>query len=98
MRYLKRNALGLLFTILIFVIIIAGLRTMNASTAKNGQATLEKAMRRGIMECYVMEGHYPKSLNDLKKHYHVSYNEKDYQVTYHYKNSYTLPTFTITTK
>lgn len=76
MRFLKRNALGLLFTILIFVIIMAGLRTMNASTTRNGKATLEKAMERGIMECYVMEGHYPKSVSYLKKHYHVSYNEK----------------------
>lgn len=40
------------------------------------------AVRRAALTCYAVEGAYPDSLDYLKEHYHLCYDEDNFFVTY----------------
>lgn len=94
-KIISRNALSLIISVLIFCLILIGLLNMNRSTQKNAQSSLENAMRRGIMECYAMEGAYPENLSYLEKNYYITYDHQAYKVIYHYNGDQHLPTFKV---
>lgn len=91
----SRNVISLILSVLIFCIVLIGLFNMNRSTQKNAQTSLEKAMQRSIMECYTMEGSYPKKLSYLEKNYYLAYDHQTYKVIYHYNGDQQLPSFKV---
>lgn len=95
MREHKRNAVSLIILIVVFILITGGLIRMNRSTQKNSRISLENAVQRGVLECYAMEGAYPRSLSYLEKNYHIAYDHKSYKVIYHYKGEQHLPSYQI---
>ena len=50
---------------------------------------------RGIIHCYSMEGAYPESLQYLKDHYGLTYDEDRFFVDYQVLGSNLLPDVTI---
>ncbi len=71
---------------------------MNASTKANQKTSLEKALKRGIVECYALEGAYPESLDYLVKNYHVIYDHSAFDVKYEVIASNIMPTITVIEK
>lgn len=75
------------YTLLSFLILLTfsffGFRAISQSTQHQQKESLEKALRRGILECYAQEGRYPESLDYLVEHYHIIYNEEYFDI--HYK-------------
>ena len=57
--------------------------------------TLEQAVSRGIVHCYAMEGAYPESLQYLKDHYGLIYDEDRFFVDYQVLGSNLIPDVTI---
>lgn len=56
-------------------------RTEQAAGAARTEQ-LEQAVRRDAVHCYTVEGRYPDSLDYLKEHYGLSYDESVYRVDY----------------
>ncbi len=50
---------------------------------------------RGITYCYAAEGSYPASLNDLKEHYGLFYDEEKYRIDYQPLGANIMPDVTI---
>lgn len=46
------------------------------------QESLETALSRSIAQCYAVEGMYPPSLNYLKEHYGLTYDESKFLIDY----------------
>ena len=82
----KSHLLKPLFLVLCFVVLmglfITGLQRFNESTVVRQKESLEKAIVRDIAECYALEGVYPPSLNYMKAHYGLTYDETMFFVDY----------------
>ncbi len=56
---------------------------------------LERAVNRGIVHCYTIEGAYPENLQYLKDNYGLTYDEDRFFVDYQVLGSNILPNVTI---
>lgn len=55
---------------------------MTNATAQKEQESLKNAVVQSAVHCYSVEGAYPDSLDYLKKHYGITWDESKYKVTY----------------
>ena len=78
--------------LLIFWGMISGLEQ---DTRQRQRQELEAALQRGVMTCYALEGRYPESLQYLKEHYPIHYNEDQFFVDYSVQGSNLMPDITI---
>ena len=60
--------------------------------------SLESALIRNITYCYAVEGSYPESLDYLKEHYGLTYDEDRFFVDYQVIGANILPDVTIIEK
>lgn len=79
----------------IFFLFIQGISSFSTGTKKRQQESLENALMRDITYCYSVEGKYPESLDYLKEHYGLTYNEDLFFVDYRVSGSNILPDVTI---
>ena len=59
---------------------------------------MRSAVRRAAVTCYAVEGAYPTTLEYLKKHYGLVYDEENYFVFYNAFASNILPELIVTEK
>lgn len=82
----KKHPYGSIFGIVIlfigFILVFSGIDTISKSTQDAQKESLEKALQRGIVQCYALEGHYPESLEDLIAHYGIVYDKDQFFVDY----------------
>lgn len=57
--------------------------------------SLENAIQQSIVYCYTLEGSYPESLEYMKEHYGLTYNEELFFVDYRLQGANILPDVTI---
>lgn len=68
-----------------------GITSVSASTERQQKNSLEEALQRDIVLCYALEGRYPQSLDYLKEHYGLAYDEKKYVISYEVLGSNLMP-------
>lgn len=49
-----------------------------ADSKEEEKRSLEEALQREIVQCYVLEGHYPDSLSYLEEQYGFSYDKEHF--------------------
>ena len=86
----------------VFVVIAGafyqGIQSLSSGTKKRQRESLENALTRSITYCYTVEGAYPESLEYLKEHYGLHYDENMFFVDYRVTGSNILPDVTIIEK
>ena len=87
--------LPVLAFLILFVLFIQGISSVSESTLSKQQESLETALERSISQCYAVEGSYPPSLEYLKQHYGLLYDEDNFFVDYEYYGSNLLPEVTV---
>lgn len=75
-----------------------GITSVSAQTVQQQKKSLEEAIRRDMVTCYAMEGSYPESLDYLKEHYGLTYDETRYIVNYEVMGSNLMPDVTVLEK
>lgn len=79
-------ARGLTLTLLVFAVLIAGGSWLVGRIGRaSGSAETEivrDAVHSAVLTCYAVEGAYPSSIDYLKAHYGLAYNEEAYIVGY----------------
>lgn len=89
----------ILISVCIFVLIlflfVQGISSFSTSTVQRQKESLENAIMRNVTYCYTVEGAYPESLDYLKDHYGLMYDEDLFFVDYHISGSNILPDVTI---
>ena len=76
--------LPVLAFLILFVLFIQGVSSVSESTLSKQQESLETALERSISQCYAVEGSYPPSLEYLKQHYGLLYDEDSFFIDYEY--------------
>ena len=61
--------------LLIIVLFYQGIESLSSSSYRRQKESLENALNRSITYCYAVEGSYPESLDYLKDHYGLTYDE-----------------------
>ena len=81
----------------LFLILLFTLRTSSLSEyGIHGQGKgLTQALNRDITYCYATTGHYPESLEDIKKDYGLIYDDSLFFVDYRTQGSNIYPEVTI---
>lgn len=87
--------LPVLAFLVLFVLFIRGIGSVSESTLAKQQESLETALERSISQCYAVEGSYPPSLEYLKQHYGLLYDEDSFLIDYEYYGSNLLPEVTV---
>lgn len=91
--------LAFLLPVLAFIILLAcflqGIASVSSATVRKQQESLESALSRSISQCYAVEGVYPPSLEYLKEHYGLTYDEDAYFVDYQVYGANLLPDVTV---
>ena len=66
------------------VLVLAVLLINRISSAQDVAETelVKEAIRSAAITCYAVEGAYPDSVEYLREHYHLAYDESRYFVTY----------------
>lgn len=85
----------LVIGLIVIIAFLIGVNYVGSSSIEKQQESLENAITRDIAQCYAVEGTYPPSLQYLKDHYGLTYNEDLFFVDYRSIGSNILPDVTI---
>lgn len=84
--------------IILFLLFLRGVNSVGSSTLDKQQESLETALSRSIAQCYAVEGTYPPSLDYLKEHYGLTYDEDRFFIDYQVFGSNLMPDVTVIVK
>ena len=84
--------------LVILLLFISGIDSFSDNTRRHQKESLERALNRSIVYCYATEGTYPESLEDLKAHYGLTYDEDLFFVDYQTVGANIYPDVTIIEK
>lgn len=93
-----RHIISVAVFLLVLYLFIHGVSSVSNSTMERQYASLESAINRCIMDCYISEGTYPESLDYLKDNYGLVYNEELFYVDYQSSGLNIMPDITIIKK
>lgn len=100
--HISTNFIWKLFSFFLFLSILAffiqGVHTVDNTTSTEQAKSLERAIRRSIVQCYAVEGTYPPSLDYLREHYGIFYDTNLFFVDYTSIGSNIMPDITIIPK
>ena len=87
--------LSFLAFLLLLFLALSGLQEISDKTSDSQRESLEHAIERSIAHCYALEGTYPPSLDYIKEHYGLTYDEDRFFVDYQPIGANMLPDVTI---
>ena len=70
-------------------------RVISASTDAEVLSLAEEGVRRAAVECYALEGFYPRTLDYLVENYGVTADDSRYVISYQYVASNLMPDITV---
>lgn len=97
-RFLSHLHISVVVFFVILILCIGGILMLGSSTKDRQQKSLEMALHRDIIQCYAVEGTYPPSLNYIKEHYGLTYDEESFFIDYQPSGSNLQPDITIIRK
>ena len=70
-------------------------RVISARTVAEVLSLAEEGVRRAAVECYALEGFYPRTLDYLVENYGVTADDSRYVISYQYVASNLMPDITV---
>ncbi|MCL2366009.1 MAG: hypothetical protein FWC75_03055 [Oscillospiraceae bacterium] len=69
--FLQGAVLPLLFTIVVIVMVVFGLRQTEEASRAESKRILEDSIRRAVVTAYAIEGRYPESIQYIEENFGV---------------------------
>ena len=91
----KGPVLSLFVFCLLFAMFFFSVEYFSQNTKDKQLDALENSIQQSIVYCYTLEGSYPESLEYIKEHYGLIYNEDLFFVDYRFQGANLLPDVTI---
>lgn len=92
----------LLVNLILFISVLLGLcygvSKLNTVSQEQQFIVAQKAVVRAAVQCYALEGAYPKNLSYLKENYSLMVDEEQYFVDYRWIGSNLMPDITVLSK
>lgn len=85
--------LGVILALPLALLLFTGL--FGQQVDRESLAMTEQSLRRAAVECYALEGAYPKDAAYLEAHYGVELDPRRYRVDYVYIASNLMPDITV---
>ncbi|MCR5802215.1 MAG: hypothetical protein K6G57_07790 [Lachnospiraceae bacterium] len=93
--FITLSKLSVLLFIAVFVYFMYSVRDISDDTISRQETSLNSALKRSIVSCYCVEGTYPPSLDYIKEHYGLTYDESLFFVDYQAIGSNIYPDVTV---
>ena len=87
--------LSLIICITGIVFLYEGTHSISSAASQSQMDSLISSIRRSAIHCYAVEGEYPESLDYLKEHYGISWDEDKYVVDYSVTGSNLMPSIMV---
>ena len=84
-----------IFTIIVMVMIVFGLRQTEEANKAEGLRILEDSIRRAVIAAYAIEGRYPESLEYIVENFGIHVDDTRFIVHYKVFASNLLPDITV---
>lgn len=81
-RKLNSTHLNIILFAIILIVFMYAIRFTAGNTLNRQEEALNRAMQRDIVQCYAENGYYPPSLDYIKEHYGLIYDEGTFFVDY----------------
>ncbi len=92
----RRDIWKLLAFALILAAALWGINRIDRTQETEETALVRDAIRNAAVTCYAVEGAYPESVDYLREHYRLAYDEDRYLVTYEAFASNRIPDIYVT--
>ena len=79
----RKSVISVIVFALILAVFLIGVSSFSDDTIDRQYESLENAINRDITYCYAVEGFYPESLDYIKDHYGLTYDDDLFFVDYH---------------
>lgn len=90
---------NIILSLCLFFLLIScfsyGILSISKTADRTEIETLERAVRRSIVQCYAAEGRYPESLEYLEEHYPLRYDKEKYFIGYEALGENIMPDVTV---
>jgi hypothetical protein len=93
-----RALLSLTVTVAVLMLFYFGVNSAMDGTIGEQRRTLEDAVYRNIIQCYITEGTYPEDLDYLEAHYPLMYDRDRFFIDYRPVGENIMPEVTIITR
>ena len=87
--------LSLLLFIVMLVAFVFGVQQMSTGSIDEQRRSTERAIRRAIVQCYALEGAYPRDINHLTERYGLVVDDTKFFVHYNITASNLFPDVTL---
>lgn len=78
----RSAVLPLLFTVVIIVMVVFGLRQTEAASRLESRRVLEDSIRRAVIVTYALEGRYPQSIYYIEERFGIFIDRERFVVHY----------------
>jgi hypothetical protein len=87
-----KSVLGpLIFTFVIVIMVMSGLRQTEEASRSEGLRILEESLHRAVVVSYALEGRYPESLAYIEENFGIHIDRTRYVVHYRVSGSNLFP-------
>ena len=93
--FLRAAVLPVLFTVVVMIMVVLGLRQTDESSSAEGLRILEDSIRRAVVMSYAIEGRYPASIEYIEENFGIYIDRTKYVVHYSIFASNILPDITV---
>lgn len=83
-KQIKKILPTLLSAAVVLVLLIGGVRMIENSSRRESVSMVEQSVSRAALQCYALEGFYPRSISYLEERYGVMVDMDIYFVHYQY--------------
>lgn len=81
-KKLNSTHFNIILFALILIVFMYAIRFTAGNTLERQEEALNRAMERDIVQCYAENGYYPPSLEYIKEHYGLLYDDETFFVDY----------------
>ncbi|MDO4542426.1 MAG: hypothetical protein Q4C00_06340 [Bacillota bacterium] len=89
--HLGHSVLPIIIFIAVFWAVLACINNVGGAVLDEQLSAAEESLRRGAIQCYVLEGAYPEDLNYLAENYGVALNRDEFVYHYNYWGGNIMP-------
>jgi len=89
--FLRAAILPVIFTVVVMVMVVIGLRQTGESSSAEGLRILEDSLRRAVVVSYAIEGRYPESIEYIEENFGIHIDRTRFVVHYRVFASNILP-------
>ena len=94
----RRDLIKLLAIVAVLAAVVLLVNRIDSAQGAAETDIVRDAVKNAALTCYAVEGAYPDSVDYLREHYHLAYDEDRYMITYDAFASNMIPDIWVTEK